>query len=297
MNYLKICNYCRVEFQTENHSVKSCSDECRRKFRIDYKKKLDIKKSIERKCKFCNEVYFRKNERNGFCTRSCASKFYIQNGTYDNWRLRKNEKSGTIAQCLECQKDFYYTEKRRKNAKFCSTKCKTSNSKGKITKNNPFIINKEKTKAWRQKARKTMLKKYGVSNAWMLAKHHNLSKPQKEILDYLNKSYDKYTIFSDFGIEKSRRKYKVDFLIKEINLIIEFNGTYWHCDPRFYQKDYYNKKKKLKAEQIWCYDNERKTFLEELGYKVIVVWEHDYKTSCEQTLNIIRECIDGEKKN
>jgi len=293
MKYIKVCNFCSVEFQSDNHSTKSCSNECRRKFRLQYKKILNEKKAIERICKFCNKPYFRKDERNGFCTRSCASNFYIKNGTYDKWRLRTNEKNGIIKNCEYCQKEFYYTEGRRKDAKFCSVKCKIDNSKGKISKNNPFITNKDKNKAWRQKARRTMMKKYGVSNAWMLAKHHSLSKPQKEILEHLKHHYKDYTVFSDFGIEKSHKKYKVDFLIKEINLIIEFNGTYWHCDPRFYEKNYFNQKKKLNAQQIWNYDNERKTFLEGLGYKVVIVWEHDYKTNNKQVLNIIKECIDG----
>ena len=134
-----------------------------------------------------------------------------------------------------------------------------------------------------------MMKKYGVSNAWMLAKHHNSSKPQQEIFKFLNENYKNYTIFSDFGIEKSHRKYKADFLIKELNLIIEFNGTYWHCDPRIYEKNYINQKKGLKAESIWKYDNDRKDFLESLGYKVLVLWELDYKSNKEQTLDIIRE--------
>jgi len=103
------------------------------------------------------------------------------------------------------------------------------------------------------------------------------------------------TILSDFPIKKESGGYKLDILLQEINLVIEFNGTYWHCDPRFYEKDYYNKKKKLKAEQIWSYDNSRKTFLEGLGYKVVVVWEHDYKTNNNQTLQILREYINGEK--
>lgn len=147
--------------------------------------------------------------------------------------------------------------------------------------------------ASRQKARRTMKKRYGVSCGWMLAKHDSLSKPQRELYEHLTKNFKNYTIFSDYGIEKSKNKYKVDFLIKEINLIIEFNGTYWHCDPRFYKEDYFNKRKKLKAEQIWRYDSERKSFLEGLGYKVFVVWEHDYKTNNEQTLQILRECING----
>ena len=133
------------------------------------------------------------------------------------------------------------------------------------------------------------MKKYGVSRSWLLSKKG--SKLQTQLTDYLKSIFPQYTILSDFPIDR----YKIDILFKELNLVVEFNGTYWHCDPRFYEKNYFNQKKKLNAEQIWSYDNDRKIFLEDLGYKVIVVWEHDYKTNSEQTLNILSEFINAKK--
>lgn len=141
-----------------------------------------------------------------------------------------------------------------------------------------------KTKSQR---RRTLLKKYGVTRSWLLSK--SASKPQKELTKFLKQVFPQYTILSDFAVDR----YKLDILFKELNLVIEFNGTYWHCDPRFYEKHFFNKKKKLKAEEIWSYDDSRKTFLESLGYKVIVVWEHDYKENQEQTLSLLREQING----
>ena len=141
-----------------------------------------------------------------------------------------------------------------------------------------------KTKSQR---RRTLLKKYGVTRSWLLSK--SASKPQKELTKFLKQVFPQYTILSDFAVDR----YKLDILFKELNLVIEFNGTYWHCDPRFYEKYFFNKKKKLKAEEIWSYDDSRKTFLESLGYKVIVVWEHDYKENQEQTLSLLREQING----
>ena len=141
-----------------------------------------------------------------------------------------------------------------------------------------------KTKSQR---RRTLLKKYGVSRSWLLSKKG--SKLQTQLTDYLKSIFPQYTILSDFPIDR----YKIDILFKELNLVVEFNGTYWHCDPRFYEKNYSNKKKRLYAENIWDYDYERKTFLENLGYKVIIVWEYDYKNDYEQTLSLLKESIDG----
>jgi very-short-patch-repair endonuclease len=150
-------------------------------------------------------------------------------------------------------------------------------------------LKKKQSAKTKSQRRRTLLKKYGVSRSWLLSKKG--SKLQTQLTDYLKSIFPQYTILSDFPIGR----YKIDILFKELNLVVEFNGTYWHCDPRFYEKNYFNQKKKLNAEQIWSYDNDRKIFLEGLGYKVIVVWEHDYKTNSEQTLNILSEFINAKK--
>jgi very-short-patch-repair endonuclease len=148
-------------------------------------------------------------------------------------------------------------------------------------------LKKKQSAKTKSQRRRTLLKKYGVTRSWLLSK--SASKPQKELTKFLKQVFPQYTILSDFAVDR----YKLDILFKELNLVIEFNGTYWHCDPRFYEKYFFNKKKKLKAEEIWSYDDSRKTFLESLGYKVIVVWEHDYKENQEQTLSLLREQING----
>lgn len=161
-----------------------------------------------------------------------------------------------------------------------------------MIKNNPSKGIKAKQQ-WKDKQKQTLLKKYGVTNAYMLAKHTILSRPQKEITEQLSKNTN-YTIFTDFGLEKEDKKYKIDILIKDKNIAIEFNGTYWHCDPRFYKEDYINKKKNLTAKQIWEYDNRRKEFLEKIGYKVLTIWEYDFKLDKEKVIKNIMELLDEE---
>lgn len=149
---------------------------------------------------------------------------------------------------------------------------------------------KQTTKT-KSRRRRTLVKKHGVTRSWLLSK--TSSKSQEELAETLRLAFPQYTIHIDFPVIKKRGGYKLDILFKELNLVVEFNGTYWHCDPRFYEKDYFNHKKKLKAEDIWRYDNRRKLFLESLGYKIIVVWEHDYNSNREQTLQMLSESING----
>mgnify|MGYP003338908119 FL=1 len=152
-----------------------------------------------------------------------------------------------------------------------------------MKKHNPMLGKKEHPSV-RQKIKDTLLKKYGITNAFALAKHTSLSKPQKEIIDFLKKNTN-YTILCDYPIyNKENKLYKVDILIKELNLIIEFNGSYWHTDPRLYKEDFFMKKKKKFAKEIWQDDEKRIKNLLDMSYKVRVIWEIDYKKDKDRIL-------------
>ena len=71
--------------------------------------------------------------------------------------------------------------------------------------------------------------------------------------------------------------------------IIEFNGDYWHCNPNTWKPDTINKSLKLTAQEVWNKDNDKKICAESNGYKVLVIWEFDYKQNKEA---IIKKCID-----
>lgn len=73
------------------------------------------------------------------------------------------------------------------------------------------------------------------------------------------------------------------------NKIIEFNGDYWHCNPKMYEASYYNKRVKKSAKEIWEKDKEKLQFAKDQGFDVLVIWEYKYNTDKEQ---VIQECID-----
>lgn len=61
------------------------------------------------------------------------------------------------------------------------------------------------------------------------------------------------------------------------NILIEFQGSYWHCDPRMYEANYFHPQKERTAEEIWDYDSCKQKLANENGYKVFIVWEKDCK--------------------
>lgn len=80
-----------------------------------------------------------------------------------------------------------------------------------------------------------------------------------------------------------------DIYIPKLNLIIEYNGDYWHCNPSKYNKDYFNLKKNKFAWELWEYDKKKLEIIKSYGYNLEVVWETDYKSDKSIINNIIEK--------
>lgn len=78
-----------------------------------------------------------------------------------------------------------------------------------------------------------------------------------------------------------------DMYIKDINLVIEFYGDYWHRNPKIYEN--INDDFKLK---IWEHDEKRINVLKtKYNCEVIIIWESDYLTNKNNIINYIIEKI------
>lgn len=205
-----------------------------------------------------------------------------------------------IVNCLNCKKEF----KRRINwihyssglpTQYCSIFCSLSSleKKEKLKKwglspknhwNNLKVQNKvreTKKKLYGDsnynnilKHKETCLKKYGVPYSILVGPKSNgkrISKPQRKLFENIQKQYP------DAELEKwlPDVQRSVDIYIPSKKKIIELYGTYWHCDPKKYKSNYYNKSIKLIAEQIWNRDSARIKILQQYGYSVEVIWEND----------------------
>lgn len=88
--------------------------------------------------------------------------------------------------------------------------------------------------------------------------------------------------------------YCCDIYIPSINLIIEYFGDYWHCNPIKYNENYFNKKKGQTAKEIWDYDDKKLELITNYGYNLEVIWESDYK----KNKNLINQILTKyEKRN
>ena len=97
-----------------------------------------------------------------------------------------------------------------------------------------------------------------------------------------------HEVFLD--IDKIKKIVKVDYYLN--GKIIEFNGDFWHANPTIYKaKDIILRPNSQKTTAIECWeaDKKRKEALEKLGYKVKIVWEHDYVADPQK---VIDECVE-----
>ena len=81
--------------------------------------------------------------------------------------------------------------------------------------------------------------------------------------------------------------YIVDFLLPNENIIIEVNGDYWHGNPLIYQKEQLNN---LQLDLI-NRDINKKNELENIGYKVIYLWEYDLINNIDKCKSIILNAL------
>jgi len=123
-------------------------------------------------------------------------------------------------------------------------------------------------------------------------KYDNYSGPELELFENIlekikleNVHYGKKQFFRHF--KELGKTFSYDFVYNK--KIIEFNGDYWHCNPKTYNKNYFHKYLQMFAYEIWEKDKLKIDSIKDVGYNILIVWECDYKFHKEKT---IQTCID-----
>ena len=99
----------------------------------------------------------------------------------------------------------------------------------------------------------------------------SVSKNEVKWLDSLNIKNE----FRQFPINK----YIVDGFDPETKIVYEFDGDFWHGNPNFFEADDINPISKKTFGRLYKNTINKRKFLESLGYKVVSIWESDYKQS------------------
>jgi hypothetical protein len=228
---------------------------------------------------------------------------------------KDGEKYYVTRKCPNCNKDIKTTSKDKVIAcrnhfnKLKGTSlCKPCSLKLQVGEGNPFF-GKNHTKESLDKMSKSKTGQYtGDKNHMKQEKYRQMSRDimksnwdngildRKVISEQMKQTQRSGKIKS--GIVSKREKeivkeikqlgYKIihsyrvdtkicDVYIPSLNLIIEYFGDYWHCNPKKYESDFFNKKKGKFAWELWDYDKKKLELIKSYGYNLEVVWEDDLK--------------------
>lgn len=115
------------------------------------------------------------------------------------------------------------------------------------------------------------IKQYASKGAHAALKRQQKNKCERFVQDVLRELGEPFA--SPFRFEA----FSFDFVVPANQLVIEVNGTYWHCDPRFFKAIDRVKfpGKTIAAQVVWDKDTDKRQRLESCGYRVLYVWEHD----------------------
>lgn len=92
----------------------------------------------------------------------------------------------------------------------------------------------------------------------------------------------------EITIDGVKKFAKPDYILS--NKIIEFNGDYWHANPKFYKStDFISyPTERILASEVWLRDAKRLNAVRDLGYKIFIVWENEFNSD---PVKKIDECV------
>lgn len=99
------------------------------------------------------------------------------------------------------------------------------------------------------------------------------STAEKEVCDYIKSIYNGLVIENDRTVLNGK---EIDIYLPDLKLGFEFDGTYWHADPRFYNADDIIDTNGKTAQEIWEKDKDKEILAESLGIKLVRIKEYDW---------------------
>jgi very-short-patch-repair endonuclease len=135
-------------------------------------------------------------------------------------------------------------------------------------------------KTWKQITRRAKI--FGLQRNNFGTKYISSNeKILQKLLDELNITY----IFQKRIDYNKNKFYIADFLLNSSNIILEAQGDYWHGNPKVFPVPSNTQLLKI------ANDAKRKSILEDLGYKVIYIWEYDLIHNYQQCKDIIKALL------
>lgn len=205
------------------------------------------KRDRRRRCEVCKTEFMKDDLRVRTCSSKCESE--LRSHSISTWHLEMPE------------------ERKRKHFLIIGQKAaqtRKNNYRPPWNKGKTGIYTEETI----QKIRQATLRQFETQSF----RKTRIEVVMEEVLNRLNVNY-KYS----FRLEN--RQY--DFLLPDYKLLIECDGDYWHCNPKFYPQP---KRWQLERRKI---DKLKNEIAERNGYKIVRFWEDSILHSLSEVENVL----------
>lgn len=111
----------------------------------------------------------------------------------------------------------------------------------------------------------------------------NVSKGELAWLASLGLSDTKTTI------RIGERRFRVDGYDATTNTVYEYNGDYWHGNPKKHPPDEWNKKAKCYMGELYDATVQKEKIIRDAGYNLVTIWESEWEKKSPKPSKIARE--------
>lgn len=121
--------------------------------------------------------------------------------------------------------------------------------------------------------------------------------PETDIIWHADHPRKEWKIKTEFDM--FTKTYFYDFFNQTTGKIIEFNGDFWHGNPRIYKADdlinYPGKSIKIKVSELWQYDEDKRNIamLHPDIKEYLVIWEKDWYEDREGVIEKCKQFLNG----
>jgi very-short-patch-repair endonuclease len=237
------------------------------------------------KCISCGSEYsgnYPDNKK--YCSREC----------WNTQRPTRIKRYAYSKNCKWCNTEFITKEK---SQLFCSNKCVNEwQGRDKVkynckTCNNEFRLSKSLADSRNYEIKFCSIKCRNTDLEWQKAHiKANLKQQNNKGLNKLEKIGNE--ILNDLGVVYQHQvllfdKFLVDVLIPEKNIVIQWDGDYWHGHPTKLKNGTPDKRQK----QRMNLDNSQDSYMKKSGYTVLRFWENEVKTNKNKIYETIKRAI------
>lgn len=117
-----------------------------------------------------------------------------------------------------------------------------------------------------------------------------ISIQEKEFGDYLKSIYDKEIIENTRSIINP---YELDYYFPDLRVAIEYNGDYWHTNPRYYsENEIINiKGTEYLVSEIWKRDQKKLEYCNDKNITLVTIWEDDWTNNKNKTKKLVKDFL------